>query len=187
MKRGRTNNFTKALRHLHDTAELWVMPLSRETIRGHPEMNIHTTRKLARANLPTITDEDDGADRAMRLHAIALAFHVALGINKDLYEKHASEIQSCKAAHPKSPLLLSILTGELWDIQTLTKAGLYHSNQCLLCGNAIGTFEHTTWHYRVRNLDPLIKGLHITPEALPDIIKNRGWTPSMTADPCQSF
>ena len=53
-----TNHLTKALRHLHNTADFWVMPLSRRTFTGHPEMDIHTTLKFARANIPTITDED---------------------------------------------------------------------------------------------------------------------------------
>ena len=182
-----TNHLTKLLRHLHDTAGFWVMPISRKTFRGHPAIDVHTSLALARANQPTTPDEDDGTDRTRRLHARGLAFHAALGIDNDTRDENITETQSRKAPHPKAPLLLSILTGELWDIQTFERAGLHNSDQCLLCGKAIGSFEHTTWqclkNRKVRDMDPHINALNITPEALPDTIKNQGWAPSMTADP----
>ena len=186
-----TNHLTKALRHIHNTADFWVMKLSRGNFDQHPELDPHTTLKFAWAKLPIIPDEEDGTDLARKLHAQALAFHAAIGANQDLLEKHASETNSTKAAHPKAPLLLSILAGELWDIQTLYRAGLYHSDICLMCGNATGTFEHTTWycpmHRKLRTADPNVQALRITPESFPNIIKNQGWAPSMVADPCQPF
>lgn len=148
-----TDILNTPLQHLHATlkwihlsADMHAIGLSSPSMIGSPEIDVDLSLNLTRRPLLAVTDPNDDSHGAIkRLNTRA---QMIRGPSIDAHTKYKYDAlpNTINAPHPKAPLLRAILCGELWSIHVFFRAGLYHSNACILCQNAIGTVCHTTWY-----------------------------------------
>ena len=152
-------------------------------------MDVPTTLKLARSHIPKEPEEDaDGATKRFKDRK-RKEFLRSLSIDVEDLEKHIAKIG--QTSHPKAPLLRAMLSGNLWSVDQLHKAKLCTTNVCFLCGKEIGTFHHTTWVCPMlesrREADQRVQTSKVFHRHLPDVLKEHGWAPKMSADPTTPF
>jgi hypothetical protein len=185
------NHLKTTIRKINTTADFWVMGISRPAFLLHWEIDVSLTLSLTRASIPNLPDPDEKPEKAHKMTIRRKHFLTGLGNDNAIIDKHIESATHTNHPHPYAPLLESILSGELWAIADLHKARLHHTDICLMCGTHTGTFPHTTWECKhleaIRNLDPDIRKLKISYDALPHILTHAGWAPALSADPTLPF
>jgi len=165
------NHLKATIRKINTTADFLVMVISRPAFFLHWEIDINMTLTLTRAPIPKLPDPDEKPEKAHKMTIRRKHFLAGLGNGNAVIDKHMESATHTNHPHPYAPLLKSILSGELWAIADLHKAGLHHTDICLMCGTHTGTFPHTTWECKhlevIRNHDPDIKKLKISYDAPP--------------------
>ena len=82
-----------------------------------------------------------------------------------------------------------ILSGRIWSMAQLHKAGLADSPACILCGDPDGTFQHVAWRCpqlrTARLADPHAQAICDVYQQLPTTLTQYGWVLEISADPTQ--